>query len=231
MCLKKYLVKYTDKFGSLKSEVISHGSNLRLELRNTIFEGREFESLETKETKGNFEFNSYNELTNFELEIEIPIIIGHLKNNFNGELILKLEKSIENKKDYGVELVIKEATFKTVFGENLFARNMYNFEYLMIDMQKTLPENYEIKTCISCKYSNYHPCGNSEFGDLVCFKNVKNKFEKIKDKSGLMNLWDEARENNQIFNVNEIYECADHEFIGENDWTYKDWDYVFKKLK
>lgn len=231
MNLKKYPVKYSDKFGFLKSEVVSDGSNLKIELRNTIFEGSEFESLETKKIFDNFEFNSDNELTNFELEINIPIIISSLKDSFIGELIIKLEKNLENKKLNGVELLIKEGILKTKFGNNLFSRSMYNFEGFMILIQNMLPENYEIRTCISCKYSNYHPCGSPEFGGLTCFKNIKNKVDKISDKMELMSICDEEIPNNKLFAVNEIYECPEHEFISKHDWVYKSWDYGTKGIK
>ena len=38
-----------------------------------------------------------------------------------------------------------------------------------------------------------------------------------------MDLWDKAYKEKTTFNVQEIFDCAEHQFETKNDWTYKDW--------
>ena len=36
-----------------------------------------------------------------------------------------------------------------------------------------------VKCCINCKYSEFSPFGNQEYGDLMCIKNCKSEWENI----------------------------------------------------
>ncbi len=60
---------------------------------------------------------------------------------------------------------------------------------------------------------------------------MKKITSNVRNKTDLMNIWTEdAIQNKTIFNVQEIFDCTEHEFMGKSDWCYKDWD-VLEKVK
>ncbi len=61
---------------------------------------------------------------------------------------------------------------------------------------------------------------------------MKNKLNTMINKHDLMNLWKkEALEKEEIFNVQEIFDCSEHQFITKGDWAYKSWGYRTKCVK
>jgi len=97
-------------------------------------------------------------------------------------------------------------------------------EGALIALQKQLPPNIYLKTCLSCKFSNYSPFGNGMFGSIYCFKNIKEKLTQLNDKTDLLHIWTkEAMDNGDIFSVQETFDCKEHQLPTENDWYYKSW--------
>ena len=217
--MKKYSVTYKDKFGKEETEIYSNGSILNISLRGIKFEGIDFESFEGTIDKNKFEYVLYENgsayLTNYELIIVIPINIVR-----NGkELIGNIMAFIAIEHNRSVVRLKLESGFGTFENEKEYG----DFEGAIIEIQKKLPDNTKIKTCLSCKYSNYHPVGNGMFGELYCFKNLKEETKKICNKNDLMDIWDKGMESKKIFNVQEIFVCNDHKFVNRNDWVYKNW--------
>ena len=66
------------------------------------------------------------------------------------------------------------------------------------------------------------------FGGLNCFRDLKDEINKISNKGDLMNLWDKGYKEKTTFNVQEIFDCPEHEFETKSDWRYKDWSYKIK---
>jgi len=217
--MKKYTAIYKDKFGEIETEIYSDGSDMYLILRDIKFEGSDFEGLEGDIDKSKFEYTIYKdgsgELTNFELTITIPIDIIWESKEIIGNLIAFVATG--NKKS------VVRLSLKTEFEIFADEKEYGYFENALIGIQKIMPKNTKIKTCLSCKYSNYHPVGNGMFGGLNCFKNLKEDVENVCNKTDLMNMWDKGFKNNKSFNVQEIFVCNSHKFVTKNDWVYKDW--------
>ncbi|WP_159023309.1 DUF6304 family protein [Formosa sp. L2A11] len=217
--MKIYSVKYKDTFGSLNTKIYSDGSILNLTLRGVHFKGYDFEALEGIVDKSKFEYAVYDNgvgvLTNFELTTEMPIDILD-----NG--IVKTENLIAYIATGSNKSSVR-LTLKTEHGIFLNKVEYDSFEDAILNIQNQLPENVKIKTCLSCKYSNYHPVGNGMFGGLNCFKNVKEDLEQVCNKSDLMHLWDKGLEENKTFNVQETNVCSSHKFVTKNNWVYKNW--------
>ncbi|GGG52442.1 DUF6304 family protein [Bizionia arctica] len=217
--MKIYSAKYKDKFGELETKIYSDGSSLNLTLRGIQFEGTDFEGLEGIVDESKFEYvlyeNGIGDLTNFELMAVIPVNIVRNKK----EIIGNLETFIATGNNNSVVRLKLETEYDTFLSEKEYGY----FEDAIIGIQEKLPENTKIKTCLSCKYSNYHPIGNGMFGGLNCFKNLKEDVENVSGKSDLMVMWDKGMENKKTFNVQETFVCDDHKFVTKNDWVYKDW--------
>lgn len=226
--MRTYKAVFTDKYGTENINITSNGNCLYTTIRNVKFEGGDFEALENKNCEGNFEYNKYKngsgELTNFRLKITFPIKIEVDKKESSATITFYIEtgknlpidglKSIVN----SVELVTPNSSFSS-------AKKVEWFEDAIVNIQNLLPKNTLIKTCLSCKYSNYHPCGNGMFGNIYCFKKLKQQTKLIKNKTDLLNLWTEkAIKNDTIFSVQETYDCSEHEFVSKNDWVYKSWN-------
>lgn len=214
--MKKHLAKYKDKFGIEDTELLSDGSSLYLTLRGITFSGVDFELLEGLLDESKFEYEKYCDgsatLTKFELTVHLPIILINEGNDYTANL--KAIVNVGNKKYLPVYLEL-DTTYSTFKVSNM------DFEGALIAIQRLLPERTDIKTCLSCKHSNYHPLGNGMFGSLHCFKKVED--EKFSDKSELMHLWEKAVLEQKLFNVNEVHVCSEHQLVPKSDWTYKDY--------
>ena len=233
--MRKYPVLYIDKFGKEETEISSDGSSMGLTLRGIQFKGIDFEGLEGEVDENKFQYQFYEkglaELTNFRIEVLFPIKINY-KNKIISEKIKFTIEVGEGVEIEGLNSVVNTVELDTFFGNFKTNKKVEWFEDAIIEIQNLLPKNTEIITCLSCKYSNYHPVGNGMFGSLYCFKKIKNKVKTFSNKHDLMNVWTKKAINkNEIFNVQELFDCADHKFISKEDWTYKDWDYKTNCVK
>lgn len=80
------------------------------------------------------------------------------------------------------------------------------FEDEMLDLQRQLPDNGRIKTCIGCGLSDYSPYGSAMFGALACFRTNKERYRRVQSKGELFEIW----ESRDRF-VQETYLCPDFE--------------------
>ncbi len=227
--MRKYPIRYIDKFGIEETEIISDGSTMHLILRGIEFKGSNFEALEGNVDKSKFQYEMYQDgsgdLTNFRLEITFPVKIYHENKIVTEKIKFNIEVG-EDLEIKGLESIVNSVELDSSFGIFKSNKKVEWFEDAIIEIQNMLPDKVQIKTCLSCKYSNYHPIGNGMYGSLYCFNKIKSKLSAINDKFDLMDLWtNEAVENKEIFNVQETFDCPNHQFITKHDWTYKDWDY------
>jgi len=207
---------YRHKNKTIKGSIKTDGHTLYVTLAGVEFEGVDFESLEP--TNGSvssdmFEYTSqFSELTNFSMEFTLPLAV-----NVEGEeKIEPLECNIVTKENELTKIDLTLGAFEV--------KGCEEFETALIHLQKKLPKTDTIKSCLSCRYSHYHPCGSGIFGSIYCFIKLKEEALNIADKVELMNLWTSERvEEKLIFNTQETFVCDRHKFVKENDWVYKDW--------
>ena len=226
--MRTFKVIYKDRFGEINSTIFTDGSRMQLVLRDIKFNGADFDMLHGKLDESKFDYYKYKDgsadLTNFSMNVYIPVYIIH-------ENIL-LQETIKFYIQVGDFIDNTSETINTVeciasFGTFTLNKKIDYFENSLIDLQNLFPVDYKIKTCLSCKFSNYHPVGNGTFGGMYCFRNLKEEVLLVNDKSDLMNLWSEENFKNEIiFNVQETYDCPQHEFLAKNEWSYKDWHNV-----
>ncbi|NQY31367.1 MAG: hypothetical protein HRT69_18115, partial [Flavobacteriaceae bacterium] len=209
----------------------SDGSTMYLTLRGIDFEGHDFEALtgEIDDTKFEYEiFKGYTlkHLSNFKLTVTIPILLYNSLSNqtLTENLTVAIEVG-ETVKIMGLDSEITNLKLSSCFGEFVVEKKLEWMEDALIALQNKLPENIYLKTCLSCKYSNYSPFGNGMFGSIYCFKNIKEAFKKVNSKFDLLDLWTaEAVEKGDVFSVQETFTCAEHQLPTVNDWYYKDWN-------
>ncbi|WP_338793975.1 DUF6304 family protein [Bernardetia sp. MNP-M8] len=228
MDLLSYPIIYKDKFGEEKAKITTFGTTLHIKLRDTRFEGQCFETLEISEfdnqENDKFEWEKCQDsskiLTNFEIKVKFQIQLAIEHNQQMEEMIAQISTGNEKGTNVFLEL-------KTDFGDFKNTKNYDSFEDALLEMQSVLPKNIKIKTCVSCKFSNYHPIGNGMFGGLYCFKKLAHQVDKIVDKRSLLHCFDKEfakdEEKQKIFNVQETFDCLDHRFPKKSNWTYKNW--------
>jgi hypothetical protein len=62
------------------------------------------------------------------------------------------------------------------------------FEDELLELQKVLPNGTYLKACINWGLSDYWPGGNPAFGGMLCFRDSKAQYRKVKSKSDLFKL-------------------------------------------
>ena len=227
--MREYPVTYHDKNGTEKTSIKSDGSNLYMTLRGIDFEGTDFEMLtgDIDETKFDYEkfADGSGDLTNFKLSITMPISLfdSQTKKSFTAPLTAHIEVG-ETITVHGLESAINSLTLTTSFGEFSFEKQLEWFEDALLIIQKKLPEHIYLKTCLSCKYSNYSPYGNGLFGSIYCFKRVKDQLLELNGKHDLLHLWtEELIKEGKIVDVQETFDCSHHQLPTKDDWYYKSW--------
>lgn len=204
----EYPTKYSDTRGTEHSVFITDGESLKIKIRGIVFEGNFYELTPIAGQEENasklFDLNEFGDLSGildltagakppaYSLTVQIPIkIISHE----NNELDAIIDFSIN---PHQMDLVFEGKTYKF---ENP------NFEYgLSPNYTKSLNINY-IKCCINCKFSEYSPFGNQEYGDLMCFKKCKEEWAKI-GYTGLKDTENWEKIDNRI-TTQEAYWCEE----------------------
>jgi hypothetical protein len=93
-------------------------------------------------------------------------------------------------------------------------------EEVLTALQKQLPDNQFFRCCNFCRFSTYLENQQGPMGDLLCMKNCKKQFLKIKTLRGFKSLLE--REKEYISKVNETHLCSQFERIDGLNWTFKD---------
>jgi len=189
---------------------------LKFEIDGFKFEGTSFEDFELLNHKNyskteleRFSFNKISsgngfayELCDCKITVNIPTLIKHTETGkiFEENLEMKFEigKSLENgmTEDVRVYLNLK------IFNKKYCAVN-YDFEDGANEIRTQMEPKYKFNSCFGCNFSDYSPYGKAIFGTMLCFKNQKEKYIKVKSKGELFNLGKEDRI------VQETYHCKD----------------------
>jgi hypothetical protein len=114
----------------------------------------------------------------------------------------------------------KYRNIKIQIGEECFSiiNTFTDFENMVLELQKSLPQNYKIETCFFCRFSSYSVGGNDDFGALICFKNEKKRFCKVENKDDFIDFQGTIKNFNF---VNETDYCAEFVWIKSNEWSFK----------
>ena len=213
----KTIATYKDKHGTEKVELKTNGHELSLFLRGQEFRGICFETLECYPY-----LEDSNDLIDFSIQFSLPLSLSYNEKKQVAELRCTVILGDGQKTASTIVL-----TLVTDFGSFKVKEREY-FEFALMALQKKLPLGMRIESCLSCRYSHYHPVGNGMFGYFYCFIAIKEEVLKVTDKFELMELWEDKHiENQTIVNVQETFLCDKFEPIERGDWCYKDWDENF----
>ncbi|WP_075342065.1 DUF6304 family protein [Tenacibaculum agarivorans] len=218
---------YRDKKGSHQIKIYNDYEFLSFQLGQFKFEGTSIDDFElldydkySSEELERFSFNkircgdgfSY-EICDYDLTLIIPIqliegITSEVK-TLDLKIFSKCGKALRSgaidKYELCLEITINKIKY-TGQGDL--------FEIAANDLIKNLKGKYRFNNCFGCSFSDYSVYGQNTFGTMLCFKNQKKKYLKVKTKAQYMNLNREDRL------VQETFLCEEFE-IRKNNLGYR----------
>ncbi len=179
-----YPASYFDTHGSVATTIANDSETLRLTLRGVEFVGRDFDSLEPNgaapEQLRQFALDQ-GCLCSCRIECQIPIPVHDHGKLLGGALSVKWvlgDPTPNGLLDRDQLRIILEYDGRQIAGSGKSGW----FEDELLGIQAQLPEGVFIKACINCLYSDYSPLGHGLFGSMMCFRNLKAEYLKVRTK-------------------------------------------------
>ena len=137
----------------------------------------------------------------------------------NGIVKLEINHTVVNKDDEDMSVTLST----TIQGETRSYQTETTEEALIL-LAKNLPENWHIKSCISCRYGHFCPVGNYD-NELFCVTDFDPK-----EPSDLWHVTENEGERKRRSRT--LFDCCDHYKIQAEDYyTYSDYYYEVMKCK
>jgi len=211
-----YPTKYIDDIGEEITLIWNDGGVLTMEIRGVKFFGYDFDGFEpikgtSPKNLEKFTLYENRDLCNCMIECDIPILVRKFTENIISTLSFTL--------DLG-----KPRPPRGIDKEDLLLKLKYNnieiissgktgwFEDELIDIKRKLPPNTYLLCCFTCAYSDYHPVGHGLFGNMMCFREIKDEYLAVKTKLDFLHIAAKMTEN-----VQETYFC--NEFMKRKPGT------------
>jgi hypothetical protein len=121
--------------------------------------------------------------------------------------------------DWGVPK-LRNAELRSNEGIIYIEKTFGYLEEILHALQEQLPKDQFFRCCTFCKYGTYETDTYAPMGELLCMKNSKKQFLKIKTLRGFRGLLE--RDKDYIAKVNETHLCDQFERIDGLNWTFKD---------
>lgn len=96
-------------------------------------------------------------------------------------------------------------------------KNIPDFEIGLKRICSKIGKGYSLFNCFTCRYSSYSIYGNGVFGSLLCYRNYKEKFLKIKNKEDYSHVQNQGFEN-----VQETDYCNQFQLPTKEQFLYKE---------
>ncbi|MDM1348315.1 hypothetical protein HX017_18095 [Myroides marinus] len=217
---------YTHKGRNTSIEIHSDGKELNVEIAGLVFQGTEFTDLSYEEelaevmidnTLITLDAHADNCLTDCQFEFKVP---QYLLTSEGIKEAIELEMCFRhggyNEQSKGIEYEEVSITLRWN-GEILIGKSGF-VEIAFDQLMKQMPKGYSFVNCYGCLYGDYSIYGNSSFGTMMCFRNIKQKYKLANGKCEYDSLCVDERENIEM--VQEIYCCNDFEVRG-NGGAYR----------
>lgn len=198
---------YADAHASEAITISNDGETLRTTIRGVEFVSSDFDGFSTvdstlTECLRSFTLN-HGELCACVFNLEIPMPIVTKESDLQGMLYVTLELGSPTENG-GIshERLRLELSYAN---ERVVSSSVSGlFEDELLDIQRRLPEGVFIKACINCLYSDYSPYGHGLFGYMMCFRNIKDEYLRVKSKE---DFWAVHGREERL--VQETYLCPD----------------------
>jgi hypothetical protein len=190
---------YIDPRGREILQIVNDGATLVTTIRGVRFAGRDFDSLApAADTPGDqlllFTLSS-GELCacKFTFEIPLPLVV-HGRPGV-GTLHVELDLGRPAPRG-GIDHEHLRLSF--AHGDSLVTSSGLSglFENELLELQSRLPQDVHLKACINCLFSDYSPYGQGLFGNMLCFRNIKEEYLRVTSK---VEFWEvHGRQDRQV---------------------------------
>lgn len=221
-----YFTQYTDEFGTETTTIVNDGKIMSMTLREVEFAGYNFHAFRISSVADSSKRKLFNlfvdELCGYSIDCQIPIWLVSKNEELQTLLRAHIEygKPLEDHSAFGrqdrtnlgvsqyidLEILKLEISYQGQTYESGGKKSYSTFDEQLAELRDSLPADVYLKTCWNCAFSDYLPSGSGYFGNLGCFRNVKNEYKQVKDKRALMLLW-----KNRAEDVQEIQLCPEFE--------------------
>ena len=161
------------------------------------------------------------ELQRYILDIEIPVKAFRKRDNceVQGKICISYEYAEHEAGKSGVKSYCDD---KLVYHDDLkvsyfslhIEQKVYNsaektiyFETALYDVCKQIAQDYYLKCCFTCQYSDYSPYGNDSYGCMLCYCRHKEDYLKVNNKYDYFDYLDDDYDVRQ-----ETYYCEQFDF-------------------
>lgn len=216
---------FTDAFGREETVCFSNGQEFVLTLRGANFKGPSFNNLEPdapQSVQGNFQLDAYLCPTQCLYEVGVPLRV-RVPHGVE-QALLFTAFDYNNAGGGSGSALWGTLTLSTLKIHS--TQKVDVMEYLLMDLQLQLPEDFLIHCCLSCRNSHYSPFGANDIGDLFCFRDYPDQLNTIARKSELLDLWEIAHNEQRLYRMQETYWCRKFTQMTGNEWNYKDWNHT-----
>jgi hypothetical protein len=187
----QYRTTYSDRHGVETTTMHNDGATLALTLRGVLFSGPDFDSLapdSRSEPPALEKFSLANGcLCECVIECEIPLPV--VANSATNSALLVAQLRLGSQAASGgldderllLSLRANEKEYRSTGKSG-------SFEDELSELQRVLPAGAYMKACINCGLSDYSPGGHGLFGGMLCFRDFKEQYRKVRGKSDLFKL-------------------------------------------
>lgn len=191
--LAKYPATYTDANGTVETSIMDDGEKLSMPVRGVTFEGCSPEVLEPIANADAGQLRMFRlarkHLTQFQLSWVMEVVVWDGENDLTASLSCEadISESTTNQgfNDSRLKLMLKVA------GEEFESSgNSGLFDNELLEIQAFLPPPKLMKSCINCQFSDYSVYAQFSFGSMMCFRNVKEDYVKVRGKHEYLGVQD-----------------------------------------
>ncbi|MEU1124677.1 DUF6304 family protein [Streptomyces sp. NPDC005899] len=193
---------YRDGHGSEAVVLTTDGQHLRIRVRGTDFEGESFDGLRpvTGPTAEGGVFDLVDGVLGdcvLEWDLPLPVLTAGAVRQATLSCLLSLRRADP---DLYLALHLDGAVYESHRAEGDFAA-------ALATVQRALPPDIHLQTCIACALSDYFPAPDRGLsGQLACFRGAKDAYRGATDAGAVAGLWDR-----RTGFVQEIWSCREFE--------------------
>ncbi len=192
-----YDAVYEDRRGRESTTITNDGRELRMSVRGVDFVGTDFDALSPvaahlARARSLFELH-HDDLCACRLEWGMPLLLERVGQRIAGRLsvVLVLGEPLPTGALGSEALTLTlETPVQTIRSSGTSGW----FEDELLELCRALPSSTRVRSCITCAFSDYSPHGHGLFGDLACFRDVKDDYVKVVDKPGIFAIWNRLTE-------------------------------------
>jgi hypothetical protein len=202
-----YQATYRDQNGHDAIVVRNDGTTLTTHIRGVVFSGVDFDCLAPADATTSAALATFSlhcgALCNCVIAVEIPVPIAKPDEVVEG--LLRAELTLgELAANGGLDLELLRLTLLGGGREWVSSGTTGYFEDELLDLQRQLPSDAYLLACFNCQYSDYSPYGNGLFGSMLCFRNIKEEYLRVRSKQEFLSVHGRA----ERF-VQETYLCKE----------------------